>query len=54
MLTHAIILPTLKIETYGGWGGGWKEEKSNRQRKQGGREIKRESGGETEKKSDMK
>lgn len=37
-----------------GWGGGWKEEKSNRQRKQGGREIKRESGGETEKKSDMK
>lgn len=47
MLTHAIILPTLKIET---WRGGVMEERE-RQQIDRGREI---GGGDGEKKSDMK
>lgn len=51
MFTHAIILPTLKIETGGGGGGG----KRTSTETEGGKvEIKRESRGDKEKKSDMK
>lgn len=50
MLTHAIILPTLKIET---WSGGAMVGRE-RQQIDTGREIKRESREDREKKSDMK
>lgn len=51
MLTHAIILPTLKIETYGGWGGGRMEgrEKQQTEETRGEGDKKGERGGDRRK-----